>query len=266
MGIRRGTYLVLIFCTGNVSVHFSCDSYKIREPDGSLIYKFYYDTVALQYELLSKDTIGLLFCAAPLYALGRVADDSVHSCFYSAQLHKNCYSFDRTVCRVVEVTSLTIAAGLSSLALNWWDDELARSGRVFASGLLPLWATKNIFKRLRHDGCLRPRCEFFDQNKKYYGGCPSGHMAYMAYATAFWGLEYGWALGIPLGLMSATVFAISINSNRHFTSQLIAGTALGVAYGIAGHKVVHCYKAHDIVYDVAVAGDGTLGIALSCSF
>jgi hypothetical protein len=242
-----------------------CDAHNVTEPTGNLIQNFLYDTGVLHYELMSSESLKLLALFAPVYIATRHIDDSVHSCFYCPETHKNLRKMDSTACTVFVDAPLFICGGLAALVFNPWDKELALSARVFASALVPLWLVKNFFKEVRHEGCLRPRCEFFKQHKRYYGGCPSGHMSYMAYATTFWGLHYGWKCGVPLGLFSIGVFAASVNCNRHFVSQLIAGTGLGIAYGIAANKVISCYESNSYACDVVV-DNGKPALQLTYSY
>lgn len=242
-----------------------CDADNVTEPYGNLFQNFLYDTGVLHYELMSLETLKLLVLFAPPYIASRYIDDSIHACFYCPDTHKNLRCMDKTACKVLENAPVAICCGLAVGMLYPWNEEFATSARVFSSGLLPLWLVKNFFKEVRHEGCLRPKCEFFKQHKRYYGGCPSGHMSYMAYAATFWGLHYGWTWGVPLGLLSVGVFAVSVNCNRHFVSQLIAGTGLGIAYGIAANKVVRCYESNAFACDV-VSDKGNAALQLSYSF
>lgn len=242
-----------------------CDATNVTEPQGNLLQNFLYDTGVLHYELMSTETLKLLVLFTPLYIASRHIDDHIHSCFYCPETHTNLRSMDSTACTFLVNAPLAISCVLAAGMFYPWNDEFATSARVFSSGLLPLWLVKNFFKEVKHDGCLRPKCEFFKQHKRYYGGCPSGHMSYMAYAATFWGLHYGWKWGLPLGALSVGVFAASINCNRHFVSQLIAGTGLGIAYGIAANKVINCYESNSFTCDV-VADNGKPSLQLSYSF
>lgn len=242
-----------------------CDADNVTEPQGNLIQNFLYDTGVLHYELMSTESLKILALFGPVYIASRHIDDSIHSCFYCPETHKNLRSMDSRMCKFFVDAPLVICGALGVGMFNPWNTEFALSARVFSSGLLPIWLVKNFFKEVRHVGCLRPRCEFFNRRKVYYGGCPSGHMAYMAYAATFWGLHYGWKWGVPLGLFAVGTFAASINCNRHFVSQLIAGTGLGLAYGIAANKVISCYESNSFACDV-VAHNGAPAVQLSYSF
>jgi hypothetical protein len=88
----------------------------------------------------------------------------------------------------------------------------------------------------------------------------------MAYETTYLGLEYGWKLGLPIGALSIAIFAGSLDSNRHFVSQLVAGAGLGIAYGVAAHRVMNCYFCNNVACDIITESNGFVGMQVSCSY
>ena len=259
------TVIIVSGASINARFDLSCKTSLIKKPDKGLIYNFGYDTLAMQYELLSLETLKLLLIFGPLYGAARMVDAKVHDCFFCSDLHKNTGCVSRKLSGALQAVPIAIALGYSAFVLNPWSEQLATSARVFASGLIPLELLKKLFKKTLHfDPCLRPECEFF--NKRTFGGFPSGHMAFMAYETTYLALEHGWKAGVPLGILSLAVFAGSVDSNRHFVSQLVAGTGLGIAYGIAAHRVMNCYYCDKVCCDFVAEPNGFVGIQASCSY
>lgn len=268
---RKLSYLALvgiIFSGTSLDAHFdlSCKTSRIKKPEGSLLHNFLYDTVALQYEFFSLETFKLLLIFGSLYGVSRLIDSRVHDCFYCAETHKNTGYMSHALNRAMKGVPIAVALGYSACMFNPWSEHLSTSARVFASGLVPLELIKKLFKEvLEYDYCLRPSCEFFDHKKRYYGGFPSGHMAFMAYEATYLTLEYGWKVGVPIGILAAGVFAGSLDGNRHFLSQLVAGTGLGIAYGIAAYRVMNCYYCDNVCCDF-VAEPNFVGLQASCSY
>ena len=225
-----------------------------------------YDALYININLFTTDSLKILAIFAPAYIAARYGDNALHTCFYSPEKHKNMCQLSKGWHNGADKAGIVIPVALSLLSIAPVNEHLQLTSRVFAAGVLPLWGLKNIFKRVQHKGCLRPKCEFFDKNQLYYGGCPSGHLAFMAYATTLYGLQEGKYWGIPLGIASAVIFGVSINGNRHTLSQLIAGTGLGVLYGVAASKVIDRYHETSFTCDIHLEKDQSLGFSLSYAF
>lgn len=260
-----------IFFISCITIHAEdkgCDScsYTLQPPQSDVLENLLTDAWYLHVNILSWDTVKLLALFTPWYIITRHVDHPVHNLFYRQEDHINICQWAHSVHSAADKSALGISIALAALSLNPWDAELARASRVFASGLVPIWIIKNIFKTIRHDGCLRPRCEFFDKHKIYYGGCPSGHMAFITYATTFYGLHYGPLFWIPLGAASVAIFCSSVNSNRHFVSQLVAGVGLGAIYGVAAHKVVDAYNCYDVECGLGTDAWGRPAVEVGYSF
>lgn len=258
---------ILSCCSTPVAAYFdlSCTTDKIVKPEGRLVHNFFYDTAALHYEIFTWETLKLALIFGALYGAAHVMDSKVHDCFYCSDSHKNKGCMSRTASKFMFAVPTIIALSYTAFVFNSWSEELSVSARVFASGLLPLEILKSLFKTAQLQPCLRPKCEFFDKSKQYYGGFPSGHMAFMAYEATYLGLEYGWKAGVPLGALALAIFAGALDSNRHFASQLIAGTGLGVVYGVAAHRVMNCYFAQDVKCDLVVEPD-FVGMKVACTY
>lgn len=270
----KTSYLIVfstffVFSSGALLGGFKTEETRfcIEEPEGPLLYKFAYDMIYLNASLLSIDSLKLGLVFTPWYIAARSADEQVHSCFYCSDTHKNCCQMSKECHSAADKGAIVIASGLASMAiLPWFDEDLRVTARVYAAGLVPLWGLKNAFKRVQHNGCLRPKCEYFSKDKKYYGGCPSGHTAFISYATTLFGLQLGWEWGVPLGIASTAIFTSSINSNRHYVSQIVAGAGLGIVYGIAANKVLNGYLHKDINCDVYTECNGASGLQFSWSY
>lgn len=262
--------IVLAFCsislrlTGNLE---ESTFYIVEPPEGFIVKKMLYDVLYLHVNLVSADTLKLTALFAPWYIAARSADRLVHSCFYCDESHINLCQMPRSCHSAADKGAIAVTVGLASLAIMpCFDDDIRLTARVFAAGIFPLWGLKNAFKRVRHEGCLRPKCEFFDKNEKYYGGCPSGHTAFVTYGATLFGLQCGYRWAVPLGLVSLGVFAGSVNSNRHYVSQIVAGAGLGIMYGVAAQKVVAEYLDTKLHCEIVAEQNGMPAFKISHSF
>lgn len=259
-------YIYIIILTTTNLLLASWPSEICYEKDPRLFPGLIYDALYLNLDLISTDSLKILALFAPAYFAARYGDKKIHHCFYCPIHHKNQNQLSHHYHTAADKAGIIIPVGLSLLTIAPVREDLQLTARVFTAGLLPLWGLKNIFKWAHHEGCIRPKCEYFDKYNDYYGGCPSGHLAFLAYATTLFGLQEGKYWGIPLGIASATVFGISINGNRHYLSQLIAGTGLGVLYGVAASKVIDTYHKTSFTCDICIEKDRGIGFSLSCSF
>jgi membrane-associated phospholipid phosphatase len=203
---------------------------------------FLYDVCSIVYDfnvnIISRDTLKVIAASAPLYFATRNLDKRVHNCFYCARHHKNINQLPDACYYVADIGLGAAMIGLSLFSLYPYDKRVSTTAQVFALSLPFVFLEKKILKKWKCDAGRRPRSEFFDRYKKYYGGCPSGHMMGAAYMTALFGMQLGAAWGVPLGLFSAGIFVEFAASNRHYVSQMIAGAALGVIFAFASKKVI----------------------------
>lgn len=258
--------LILFFLASNLFFSRICTMQNISLPEGNIFYNVGHDFLYLHRSLFSWDTLKIGAVFVPCYVASRSADTALQDCFYCYDAHKNCRQLPE-FCHTSSdkgVVALTVALG-SSWILPF-SEHFKLTSRVYASGIFPLWGLKNLFKNIKHKGCLRPKCEHFCKETNYYGGCPSGHMSFISYSTTVFGLQMGPSFGVPLGIASVGVFASSINSNRHYLSQVVAGAGLGIIYGIAASKVVDAYMGSTRVSDFSVNYDSSSGLELSYSF
>lgn len=196
-----------------------------------------WDIIDINYNIFSRASINTLVATAPFFILSLQEDKKIHSNFYYRPKHKNICQWPRWATHASSaITGSAIGINIA-LALFCPNIHLQKTAEMFAIGLPFANLVKNIFKRFKYDICLRPRNEYFHRYKVTYGGFPSGHMMIMSYVTSLYGLQYGPPAWVPLGLLSTYVFANYIVSNRHTTSQLVAGIALGTIYGISSSTV-----------------------------
>lgn len=208
--------------------------------------------VQVPLHLFSKETALVAACIAPLYALARTHDDSLHRKFYCAQHHRHKKQMP-SWCSHAAQDGILAVIGLVAAANVFSSDECARTtGMVYLIGLPIVWGFKNIGKRMEHCGCVRPKNEHFCKDKTYYGGCPSGHGTYALFTTTLMWKQHGWRWGLPLAAFSAFVFADSVNCNRHYASQMVAGAGLGIALGLAASAVVDRLRWDNVCCSVGV--------------
>lgn len=196
------------------------------------------ETIELHRNIFSIETASILTAFAPAYVTTRSIDHKVHEKFYDRKFHKNLNQPDENLCNAIEKGAVIGVAGLSSFAFFSSDEQLRITSRIFAIGAVSGLFAKNVIKKIHFEAGLRPWNEHFSSEKRAYGGFPSGHMFEAAYMTTVWGLQYGIKAGIPLGIFSSAMLGMSVACNRHYTSQTIAGVALGVIYGVAAHQLI----------------------------
>ena len=85
----------------------------------------------------------------------------------------------------------------------------------------------------------------------------------MAY---LFGAELGPDYAVPLGAFATLVAIQSVAINRHTISQVVAGTALGVIFGVASQKVVHRALHQDSSYAILVNKSGGVTFTLEKTF
>jgi membrane-associated phospholipid phosphatase len=81
--------------------------------------------------------------------------------------------------------------------------------------LATVYTLKPIVNRQRPDGGSR--------------SFPSGHTAIAFAGAGFLHRRYGWAYGIPAYVVGAFVGYSRVQSKRHYTSDVLAGGAIGIA-------------------------------------
>jgi membrane-associated phospholipid phosphatase len=70
-----------------------------------------------------------------------------------------------------------------------------------------------------------------DRTRPYGGGrsFPSGHAASAFAGAAFLQMRYGWELGLPAYAVATYVGYSRVQAERHHTSDVVAGAAIGIA-------------------------------------
>jgi membrane-associated phospholipid phosphatase len=70
-----------------------------------------------------------------------------------------------------------------------------------------------------------------DRTRPYGGGrsFPSGHATSAFTGAAFLQMRYGWELGLPAYVVATYVAYSRVEAERHHTSDVVAGVAIGIA-------------------------------------
>jgi len=235
---------------------------------GWIIPPIFREAVEINYNLFfSFDTFKIFTSLFPLYVGCKMIDNDVQSCFYESRCHKNCCQLP-SWCEYAATLGIGISiVALGSFAFLGKTDEVRTISRVFLVGMPFVIFGKDLIKKWKCSHCKRPRNSKFSRFKDYYGGFPSGHMAESIYMTVFFGLHYGAKAYIPLSVLSLFVAAESINCNRHYLSQVVAGAGLGAAFAVAAHKVVKReFNEKKISLDFDCDQRGNPALSLSCCF
>jgi membrane-associated phospholipid phosphatase len=205
------------------------------------------------WQLIDIDTLWVLGLATPIYLTARFLDKDIHRLFYCPNHHTNINQMPKWCYYTAKVGVPIELVAISFLGLSSRYD-IAKSGQAFAFTLPITWALKKGLKQIKSDVCRRPLNQFFNPHKKYYKACPSGHAFEAFYAGTYGLLRFGWKAGLPLLSFAAVVSGELISCNRHFTSQIVAGSALGIAAGIAADKVAKRWIYTGSACDFSVSG------------
>lgn len=197
------------------------------------------DVFEIHMNLATFDFFKIAGAVFPVFVGLRMHDEKIHEHFYDAKHHKNknqCAFLNHFVAQ--EAIAIPILA-LVSLSVFSHDEDLRATSRVFAIGMPFVLLAKDAIKQLRFKAAYRPYCEWFPKkNKHVCGGFPSGHMAEMAYMTVLYSMRHGIKFAIPLTALSIYVGATFVACNRHYASQIAAGTGLGALYAVAASHVI----------------------------
>ncbi|HEX2977868.1 MAG TPA: phosphatase PAP2 family protein [Candidatus Babeliales bacterium] len=205
--------------------------------------EFLKETVYLYRSLFTIDTVKVIVGTVPFYLSARMIDESFQTHFYDRSCHKNRRQFNCGFIEAVEKTAFAGSVLLSTFSLWAPDEHVRRTSRLFFVGVVTGLCFKDVVKCAKTNANLRPWNEHFSCKQRAHGGFPSGHMFEASYMMTVWGLEYGIRAWVPLGTFAALMFAVSVNANRHYLSQTIAGTSLGVIFGLATQKAI-AYSAN----------------------
>ena len=226
------------------------------------------DVVLLQTKLFDWDTLKVFVGTIPLFVGSRMIDEKVQSAFYDRKHHKNirqmhnaCYEFAKS-CLAIPIVVL-------GSGVIWAKDESFReTSRVFLIGMPFVIWSKELIKKWRIDCSKRPWNEKYSRTKQAHGGFPSGHMAEIVYSTVLFGKRLGPKVGIPLGCISLFLGVNFVSSNRHYLSQIIAGSSLGVIYALAADKLIssNLESRHPIDFGVGLNEQGKPELQIGVSF
>jgi membrane-associated phospholipid phosphatase len=115
-----------------------------------------------------------------------------------------------------DVGAIILPAGAAVGALVVKDRQgLGQLAAAYASTMVLVYVLKPTIDRTRPDG----------------GGqsFPSGHAASAFAGAAFLQRRYGWRFGIPAYALASYVGYSRVDADRHHTSDVVAGAAIGIA-------------------------------------
>lgn len=230
-------YLTLFSCSSCAEQNLQYDAHNDVPAvcsDGSLLQDFW----VFNKNLVSINTIKIMGSFAPIYGAARAMDSKIHACFYCPRHHKNKRQLPKGLYNTVHYGIGVVMVGLASLGLWAHDDHLRRTAQLYAVTLPYTWLIKDLLKTIKTDACLRPKNQWFSKHKRYYGGCPSGHLMEITYTAVLFGTQMGPKFGVPLGIFTGAIAVDFLNCNRHLLSQIVAGVGLGVIFAVAANKAL----------------------------
>ncbi|OGB97509.1 hypothetical protein A3F06_03165 [candidate division TM6 bacterium RIFCSPHIGHO2_12_FULL_36_22] len=222
----------------------ACGYYN--EPFGNSpregVRNFLYNMGLVVKEAVSLDTMLILTGFTPLYLSARMLDEEVHRGFYDSRSHKNLDYPKRCLEWTTHGSMVLPILGLSGLMQFSSNPRVRMTGAIAMSGITVTQITNQLIKHIAALQPLRagarPRNEYFCPHRRVYNGFPSGHTMGCAYITVLCGLQLGARWAIPVGTVCGVISGLTIQCNRHYLSQVVAGIAVGTVFAVASSKVV----------------------------
>ncbi len=120
------------------------------------------------------------------------------------------------VSRVGDVGAILLPVGAAGGAILAKDHRgLGQLAEAYASAMAVVYVLKPLVDRTRPDGG--------------HLSFPSAHAASAFAGAAFLHRRYGWRYGIPAYAVASFVGYSRVESKRHYTSDVVAGAAIGIA-------------------------------------
>ncbi len=215
--------------------------------------------------IFKTDTLKVLSWTMPFYMATRHFDENVHQVFYDSVTHTNHNQIPGPLHNIILKDFYPIPYVVCGmLGFMRSNDEKRRESQIFMAGLAWVFGIKYVIKELLYvDANLRPRNEHFP-NKPTLGGSPSGHTAMAVYTTTYLAYTAGIKGALPMGIFSALVGCLSVTTNTHFVSQVVAGAGVGVMVALSSVKVLEKWKDSQLELNVVSSKNGRIG--LSCAY
>lgn len=214
------------------------------------------DIFVLNKNIFTWNTFKVVTTAFPLFVGARMIDEKLQRCFYDKNNHKNINQMP-SWCH--EVAKASIALPIVILGVDAFfsrNDDRRWTGQILLIGIPFVIWTKKLVKQMKFDVCLRPWHEKFSCENRSFGGFPSGHMAQALYMAVLYGTRYGPRFALPLGLLATFIGVTFVTCNRHYISQIIAGSAFGTIYALAASKLVDEKLAQRMNIGLGVSEEG----------
>ena len=110
---------------------------------------------------------------------------------------------------------------------------LGQFARAYISAMAVVYVLKPTVDRTRPDGGQH--------------SFPSGHAASAFAGAAFLQRRYGWGLGVPSYALASFVGYSRVEAKRHYTSDVVAGAAIGIAANcVFTHSREHVSLGFDV--------------------
>jgi membrane-associated phospholipid phosphatase len=124
------------------------------------------------------------------------------------------------VSRAGDVGAIALPVGSAVGALIAKDHKgLAQLAESYASAMAVVYILKPLVDRTRPNGG--------------HQSFPSGHATSAFAGAAFLQRRYGWAFGVPAYAVASFVGYSRVESKNHYTSDVVAGAAIGIATNLA---------------------------------
>jgi len=257
---------------GGVPAHYTTRTRKRRgrgyvgQAIGEAITGAFKDVLVLHKNLFTWNSFKIISGVFPVFVAARMIDEKLQRCFYDGRFHKNINQMP-SWCH--EVARASIGLPIVMLGVDAFfcrNDDRRWTAQILLLGMPFVIWTKTLIKKMKFDAGLRPWNEKFSCEQRAFGGFPSGHMAQALYMTVLYGGRYGPSFAIPLGLLASFIGVTFVSCNRHYISQVIAGSAFGAIYALAASKLVDEKLANRVHMSVDIDEKGSPQFSVGVSW
>ncbi|MBT4856483.1 phosphatase PAP2 family protein [bacterium] len=227
----------------------NCDYYV--DPFGDSpregVRNFTYNMYLIVKEAFSLDSMMVLTAFTPIYLSARILDEEVHRGFYDHECHKN-KDYPHKYLEWVTDGSMVVPIILFSGLMQFSSDPRVRlTGGIAFSGVVVTQLMNQVIKHLIATqplrASMRPLNEDFCPHKRVHNGFPSGHTLGCVYIGVLCGLQLGPKWAIPVGATCAVIAGLTIQCNKHYLSQVVAGATVGTIFAISSSKIINAKMA-----------------------
>jgi membrane-associated phospholipid phosphatase len=222
-----------IYFDQSMSYHYPNDLHPVK----TLWRQIYTGVPRLITDFFCPTNFAILAASLPFYFGARMFDKPIHYLHYCPLHHHNIEEFGDDIKSAVDPGIEYFTASIAGIGFLPIEKKLQTTCRAVALTIPFAECSKWLLRSIKWNGGKRPLNEHYSKTKRYYNGFPSGHMMMTCLLTTLFTAEFGPKAFVPFSIITIMTATELLHDNRHYLSQMVAGSALGVAFGWAAHTV-----------------------------